>query len=174
MEKKIRHHPTRECDKCKKVYSYKDFKLKPINLICKPCRNLFLNKERYRKNPEKYRELSRINHIKFKEYYKKYNKEYHLRDYVKATKKRYRQSTAGKCADWKSKVKRRYLESKGNVTKTEWETILKQHKNKCAKCNRSCKLEMDHMIPLSRGGKHSKENIQPLCRHCNATKYNNI
>ena len=33
-------------------------------------------------------------------------------------------------------------------------------------------IELDHVIPLSRGGSHGIGNLQPLCRHHNRTKHN--
>ncbi len=31
-------------------------------------------------------------------------------------------------------------------------------------------LTMDHLIPISRGGKSSKKNVVPSCKSCNASK----
>jgi 5-methylcytosine-specific restriction endonuclease McrA len=34
--------------------------------------------------------------------------------------------------------------------------------------------ELDHIIPLSKGGAHAYDNVQTLCRRCNANKSNNM
>jgi hypothetical protein len=35
-------------------------------------------------------------------------------------------------------------------------------------------IEMDHIVPLSKGGTHSIGNLQPLCSHHNRTKHNKL
>ena len=40
----------------------------------------------------------------------------------------------------------------------------------CGKKFKPSLLTMDHVIPLSRGGTSSKENIVPSCRDCNTKK----
>ena len=40
----------------------------------------------------------------------------------------------------------------------------------CAACGNRDRIELDHIIPISRGGRHSIGNVQPLCRSCNASK----
>ena len=39
-----------------------------------------------------------------------------------------------------------------------------QHKNRCYYCGKRRKLTLDHVIPLSKGGLHVKENIVPACQ----------
>lgn len=39
----------------------------------------------------------------------------------------------------------------------------------CAYCGDPA-FGIDHVMPISRGGAHSVENFQPLCRHCNSLK----
>lgn len=36
--------------------------------------------------------------------------------------------------------------------------------------NEPCSPELDHIVPLSRGGEHVRSNVQTLCRACNAAK----
>ena len=40
----------------------------------------------------------------------------------------------------------------------------------CSNCGSFEKVEADHIIPLSRGGRHSIGNLQPLCKPCNVSK----
>lgn len=66
------------------------------------------------------------------------------------------------------------------VTIKEWEAIKKKHGYQCVSCHRqepfsdlSCKtLTMDHIIPITKGGKHEPNNIQPMCIACNLKKSN--
>ena len=41
---------------------------------------------------------------------------------------------------------------------------------KCAKCGSAENIHMDHVVPLAKGGRHSPDNIQPLCQTCNLRK----
>lgn len=46
---------------------------------------------------------------------------------------------------------------------------------RCKKCGRvSNDLEIDHIIPISKGGKSTFDNLQTLCRSCNKAKSNYI
>lgn len=55
-----------------------------------------------------------------------------------------------------------------------WYEILKSHNFCCASCKAPSDnhegLTIDHIVPLSLGGLHNKENIQPLCGSCNSKK----
>ncbi|MDP2159445.1 MAG: HNH endonuclease signature motif containing protein, partial [Flavobacterium sp.] len=62
----------------------------------------------------------------------------------------------------------------GNFTIGEWELLKKQYGNSCPSCRRKesdISLSIDHIIPISRGGSNSIENIQPLCGSCNSKKH---
>ena len=49
--------------------------------------------------------------------------------------------------------------------------LCQRYGNKCLACGRSdVALTVDHVVPLSRGGTDTEDNIQPLCFSCNASK----
>lgn len=60
-----------------------------------------------------------------------------------------------------------------NYSEDMWEATLGHFKNKCAYCGDATKdLQQDHVIPLSKGGYYTKQNIIPACQHCNISKHN--
>jgi hypothetical protein len=69
-------------------------------------------------------------------------------------------------------IKRRALERKaeGSYTQKEFETLCQHYGNICLCCGKRKKLSVDHIVPLSKGGKNSIDNIQPLCITCNKKK----
>ena len=52
--------------------------------------------------------------------------------------------------------------------------VLVRDGGRCRRCRRSIKLEMDHIIPVSKGGKTEESNLQILCRRCNRAKSRNL
>lgn len=69
--------------------------------------------------------------------------------------------------------RRRALEHEGGpgFTNKNFEGLCKQYGERCLCCGRKLPLVADHVVPLSKGGKHSIDNIQPLCRECNSRKH---
>lgn len=59
----------------------------------------------------------------------------------------------------------------GKVTKAEWLAMLERYGHKCLKCGSTERLTMDHVLPISRGGPNTIDNIQPLCLSCNSSKF---
>jgi 5-methylcytosine-specific restriction endonuclease McrA len=62
--------------------------------------------------------------------------------------------------------------------------VFNRDKWKCQCCSKKLKQddrgkmidkapELDHIIPLSKGGEHNRRNTQLLCRKCNGAKSNN-
>jgi 5-methylcytosine-specific restriction endonuclease McrA len=58
----------------------------------------------------------------------------------------------------------------------EWlaSRIFHRDNGRCRKCGSTQQLQIDHIIPVSRGGATTEENLQLLCRDCNLSKGANI
>ena len=87
--------------------------------------------------------------------------------------RQYRQTQAGRESNRRAVNKRRGRLDDGDCTLThqDWDNILARFGNHCVYCGVLCEiLEQDHVVPLSRGGKHILENVVPACRSCNARK----
>lgn len=62
----------------------------------------------------------------------------------------------------------------GKLSNEEWETIKAQYGNKCLGCGTpesEVLLTIDHIIPISKGGRNDASNVQPLCQSCNSRKH---
>jgi 5-methylcytosine-specific restriction endonuclease McrA len=103
-----------------------------------------------------------------------YQREYYQRN---ATKKREYASRYAKENPEKMRViwhrRRGRILGRGVFTRQEWEALKAKYNYTCLCCNKrepEIKLTPDHVIPLSRGGMNTIDNIQPLCRKCNNVK----
>lgn len=79
---------------------------------------------------------------------------------------------------YKSRFPYPYPCDNGELTPDEFDIILQQQRGKCAICGRRFTKRRiptkDHIIPRIGGGQTSIENIQILCRSCNARKNDRI
>jgi 5-methylcytosine-specific restriction endonuclease McrA len=130
------------------------------------------NKQRRKDYPERYKELDHQNYLRNKE-----NKN--------AGSRRWRENnielSSNRVKQWMANhpfkgleysEKRRAAKHGGKITEEEWIVILNKYGRKCLRCGRSdVEITMDHVIPLSKGGTHTADNIQPLCKSCNSSKY---
>lgn len=58
-----------------------------------------------------------------------------------------------------------------SFTAGEWKDLKERYGNRCLCCGSTGPLTADHVIPLSKGGRGTIDNIQPLCKSCNSTKH---
>lgn len=114
-------------------------------------------KEYYEKNKSWLNENSRMNYRKDKKKHKMY------------------------CDNWRknNKVKfdlivRKYQHKKYSVpfdfTERDWENALDYFNHKCAYCDTSENLQKEHVIPVSKNGSFTPDNIIPACPSCNVSK----
>jgi 5-methylcytosine-specific restriction endonuclease McrA len=70
------------------------------------------------------------------------------------------------------KRRRRFLAADNDLTPAEWAAIRAAW-GCCAYCGGpDVALQKDCVLPLSRGGRYTLENVVPACRSCNASKSN--
>lgn len=58
------------------------------------------------------------------------------------------------------------------LTEQEWQAIVDAHDGLCAYCKTDRGNTIDHVLPVSRGGQHTKDNVLPACTSCNSSKGN--
>lgn len=62
-----------------------------------------------------------------------------------------------------------------NAGYMDWQAISDKFEtlgNKCQLCGTTERIEIDHILALSKGGTNDIDNLQPLCKPCNSGKGN--
>jgi len=134
-------------------------------------------RQRYRSKPEN-KEKERLYKIKWqaknrnKVNQQKRESYQRNKEKISTSQKRYRQTERGRriCA---LGTRNHNILKRANgtgITTQQWEDIIRKYNYRCAYCGKRCYLTQDHIIPLSRGGEHSPDNIVPACSECNGKK----
>lgn len=185
----------KQCSICKKFYPMTTEYFSHVkkgdgfHCNCKECENK-RQREKYRTD-EKYRKKrnsvpKEIKKIRRRNYYlknkekeinraKKYN--FENREIIKEREKAYRKTEKGieenkiKCMNRRNKIK-----VSGKITLSDWNECKNFFRNssgkiECAYCGKELERPtIEHFIPISKGGTGNKDNILPICRHCNCSK----
>jgi len=91
---------------------------------------------------------------------------------------RFFKTPKGKACWDRNNARRRYRFQSiiSNYTADEWKKCLAIFNNSCAYCGALFTEDLpptqDHIIPISKGGNHTKYNIVPACLSCNCRKGN--
>lgn len=133
-------------------------------------------REKYRANPEKIKEQSR-----------RYRLE--NREKVAESKRKYNLTPNGKANHHAACVRRRVRFAINSGIRSDkgihWTTLAeKKGSMLCSICGRECVCSadrrgalyptVDHIIPISKGGTHTWDNVRLVCRACNASKKDKI
>lgn len=180
-----RHWQKRFCtDECRNAslrklsYPRKPRKAKspPVERICKGCeqtipsenrrKRRFCSKECAKKNG--FRAWVKAN----PELRRKHKQESYLRHAETERKRNVAYNKAHPEERRLAKIRRRGRErgAAGSYTLKEFSLICEKQGGKCAHCKKKCKLTVDHIVPLSKGGTDFAYNLQALCSHCNTQK----
>lgn len=129
------------------------------------------NKEVIKENVRKWEQ---DNHERVAERQARYRKE--KPDLHRARQKRYVENNPERVRELgvkHSQTRRaRVRELVHDLTEQEWHETIKYFDNSCAYCGeRNCKLEQEHIVPVTSGGGYTKSNIVPSCKTCNSSKH---
>jgi 5-methylcytosine-specific restriction endonuclease McrA len=160
--------------------SYKD----GVRPRCKQCMSLL----DYQRNRDRKLDLARVYRETHKEQAQEYAVEYRKenpdklrevqqrhyaanRDKKRADVKQYRLANPEIYTLYGQKRRAKMAGCEYKLTAEQWREIQARFKYRCAYCNeRSARLTMDHVVPISKGGAHSADNIVPACKTCNCSK----
>lgn len=171
------------CNKCGEIKALDEFHKNKkskggFNTICKTCCKA-KDEKRYEEKRDKILEQKREYYSRPKVYkrqleYYKNNREYYAERY-----KNWSSNNPEKRKLINERRRNREANTESTLTLGEWEKIKKFFGNSCAYCGISEKesinkfgerLHQEHIVPLSKGGGLTKNNIIPSCRSCNSSK----
>lgn len=91
-----------------------------------------------------------------------------------ATTKKWRSNNLDKLSAKERNRRSRKAKSGGTHSAADIAAILAAQKGRCAYCRIKITQEnkhVDHIIPISKGGRNDRRNLQVLCRTCNVKKH---
>lgn len=170
------------CLECKRLIGKEYYKNNKERVLASNKKSDAKNPERVKAKAQRYRERhpdrikeaqakynktdkAKIKDIKYRnsEKRKEYNKKYIENNYEKYLKH-------GR----KNSANRRVKKSGNGVFTISNKDIKRLLSSPCNQCGSYDKIHLDHVIPVSRGGRHSIGNLQPLCQRCNLSKHDKL
>lgn len=64
--------------------------------------------------------------------------------------------------------------AKAKISKTLSRSVMERDAYRCVTCGSHVDLTCDHIIPESKGGPTTLDNLQTMCRRCNCSKGNRV
>lgn len=151
---------------------------------CRDCQKAYR-----RQNAAKIRELNRNYQARNRDKVNQWNRECHARrielrrQQSRAKYLKYREKIRKRHKEWREKNRAKSLQywhahrtrkfgPDADLTAEQWLVILNTAGHKCVYCGTTEALEVEHIVPVSRGGRHTASNVEPACRRCNGRKSN--
>lgn len=135
---------------------------------CKNCNRLYMAKS-YSEDGEKFRKRSRERREKFPEITKAQKSDSWKKNqkYFQEKAKEWGRKNRHRTQVYTSSCRAKRRLAPGIFTAEEWVGIMYSQNGMCFDCGEARNLSIGHMIPLSRGGRDSSENIVAQCMDCN-------
>ncbi len=132
--------------------------------------------KQYHDNPELYRARNRAQYKKHKQKRLEKNQRYAERypERVRATNRLWRLNHPEKIKEYHKTRADRLRANGGKCGLVEWLTKCAVYKNACAYCGSTCRLTIHHIIPVSKGGPSSIDNLVQACQSCNSRIHDRI
>jgi 5-methylcytosine-specific restriction endonuclease McrA len=186
---------TKVCKKCQKEKPVDEFyqRARYKNGITSWCKQCHKDKDHVwqQENKQRVKELNHLSYERNKEHKNKKAVEWSKANPVKRKKsvetwrannwERFKSKARAwwssnplKPLEYHANRRARALGNGGTFTDKDWNEILEKYGHKCLKCGSTDRIQPDHVIPLARGGRNDKSNIQPLCKRCNVRKHAKI
>ena len=130
-------------------------------------------------HPEEYKAYQKAYRLANKEKSKTYHRAHYARNVEKERayyrayhannlEKRHEQLSASQ----KRRRAQKYAAPRNDLTAAQWMAIKDHYGHRCVYCGRKMqRLTQDHIIPLSKGGSHTLQNVAPACKSCNSRKH---
>jgi len=180
------------CKSCKKQYcdyhkeesaEYRQTHKKEIVAYNKEYRQA--HKAEIAESDKKYRQAHKAKIAEYRQAHKEKIAEYYQIHKQERTiyRKEYLQTETGKNVSRKGSRKRRALKAGAEYEVFDDREIFERDAYRCQNCGRKTRPgyknpnhplrpNLDHIIPLSKGGPHTRLNTQCLCHQCNIEKHN--
>lgn len=158
-----------------------------LQVWCKACdrkREIQYRSRRKELNqkPENQKRIRQYNLLHSAEVSRRYRESSHGRE----MRRKYQQGDAGREAVRKYSASAKGRESRqvrherrrarevsaiNTLTIAEWREIVASYLGNCVYCGAYCQNpSQDHIVPLSKGGEHTADNVVPACGKCNSSK----
>lgn len=137
-------------------------------------RHAAAERERRKRMADEYRQKDRERNIRRRDQRKIYSRAYYQthKEKIQASYLDYIKRRRDVAYAVKARYKARKAQLPATLTPQDWEYIKDGFAHRCVYCNRQMqRLTQDHIIPVSRGGGYTPDNIVPACASCNSRKH---
>lgn len=128
------------------------------------------NKAYKKRYPEKVAAQKKRSYLRNPEKHIQRTRDYRLRN--PETNSNWKKNNVEKVREYSNR-RRKILIANG-VYEIRASFLKRLYASACVVCGSKKRVEMDHVVPISRGGKHTEGNLQPLCKSCNAAKQDKL